>query len=100
MWGRSGLNGEKARPHVCDLAWAKQKKRVIPAKNTPGDRRRRRLAAGRSPPEVLKTIPRPLGVAHRVLGILLPQPCPQRPRVLATVCYPVAAALPPHSSVD
>jgi hypothetical protein len=37
------------------------------------------------PPEVLEPIRRQLGVAHRVLDVLVPKPCLQRPGVVATI---------------
>ena len=52
----------------------------------PAARRDRRLS-----PEVLKSIRRKLGVAHRVLNVLVPEPSLQCPGVLAGVGQRVAA---------
>src|SRR5215813_11541560 len=54
-------------------------------------RRDRRLS-----PEVHKSIRGQLGVTHRVLNILVPQPSLQCPRVVAGVGKGVAAGMPQH----
>jgi len=53
-----------------------------------------------STPEVLEPMRRQLGVAHRVLNILVPQPSLQRPCVVAGVRQGVAAAVAQHVRMD
>src|SRR5262245_136684 len=53
-----------------------------------------------STPEVLKPVRRQLGVAHRVLDVLVPEPCLQRPGVVAGVGQRVAAAMPQHVRME
>jgi len=54
--------------------------RAVAQSARPAARRDRRLS-----PEVLKSIRRKLGVAHRVLDVLVPEPSLQRPGVVAGV---------------
>ena len=48
---------------------------------------------------ILKTRRRQLGVAHRVLDILVTEVCLQRPRVVAPVCKRVPARMTQHVRV-
>jgi hypothetical protein len=48
------------------------------------------------PPEVLEPIRRQLGVAHRVLDVLVAKVCLQRPGVVAGICEGEAAGVPKH----
>src|SRR5262245_13362521 len=47
-------------------------------------------------PEVLEPVRRQFGVAHRVLDVLVPEPCLQRPGVVAGVGQRVAATMAQH----
>jgi hypothetical protein len=49
-----------------------------------------------SPPEVLKPIRRQLGVAHRVLDILMPEICLQAARIVAGIGQGIASAMAQH----
>jgi len=77
-------------------------------RNTPGGGRTSGSAAYwaqfgvelRSAPEILEAIRRKLGVAHRVLDILVAEPRLQRPGVMAGIGQRVAAAVPQHVRVD
>jgi hypothetical protein len=51
------------------------------------------------PPEILEPRRRQLGIAHRVLDVLMTQVCLQRPRVVAPVCKRVTAGVPEHVRV-
>ena len=51
-------------------------------------------------PEVLEPVRRQLGVAHRVLDVLVPEPCLQRPGVVAGVGPRVAATVAQHVRMD
>ncbi len=50
----------------------------------------------RLPPEVLEAVGRELGVAHRVLDVLVTEPRLQGPRVVAVIGQLKAAAMPQH----
>ena len=50
-------------------------------------------------PEILEARRRQLGIAHRVLDVLVAKPSLQRPRVVAGVRQGVAAAMPQHVRV-
>src|SRR5215472_1519304 len=52
-----------------------------------------------SAPEVLEPMRRQLGVAHRVLNVLVAEPSLKRPGVVAGVGQRVAAAVPQHVRV-
>src|SRR5262245_31267290 len=64
-----------------------------------------RLAAARKAsiallsPEIPKPIRAQLGVTHRVLNILVPQPSLQCPHVVASVGQSIAAAMSQHRTV-
>jgi hypothetical protein len=50
-------------------------------------------------PEILEPRRRQLGVAHRVLDVLVPHPGLDRPRIVASVSQSVAASVPEHMGV-
>src|SRR5437764_13944478 len=54
----------------------------------------------RLPPEVLEPVRRQLGIAHRVLDVLVAEPRLQRAGVVAGIGQGVAAAVPQHMRVD
>src|SRR5262245_7132829 len=53
-----------------------------------------------SAPEVLEPVRRQLRVAHRVLDVLVPEICLQRPRVVASVGERVAGSVAQHVRMD
>ena len=59
----------------------------------------RGTAASRAP-EIAEPVRRKLGIAHRVLNVLMPEPGLQRPGVVAGIGQRVAAAVPQHVRVD
>jgi hypothetical protein len=59
----------------------------------------RGTAASRAP-EIAEPVRRKLGIAHRVLNVLMPEPGLQRPAVVAGIGQRVAAAVPQHVRVD
>jgi hypothetical protein len=58
------------------------------------------LGARLTSARILEPIRRKLGVAHRVLYILVPQVGLQRPRVVAGIGERIAASVPEHVRVD
>src|SRR5207237_7217240 len=54
----------------------------------------------RLPPEILEPVGGQLGVAHRVLDVLVPKPRLQRPGVVAGIGERVATAVPQHVRMD
>jgi hypothetical protein len=66
---------------------------------TPEGLERSRRASALSP-EILETIRRQLGVAHRVLDVLVPELCLQRPRVVSRIGEGVAAGVAQHVRED
>src|SRR5215475_3474631 len=61
---------------------------------------RRHLDERFSAPEVLKPIRSQLGVTHRVLDVLVPEPCLQRPRIVPGIGQGVATGVPQHVRED
>src|SRR5215471_3318898 len=55
---------------------------------------------GRSAPEVLEPIRSQLGVTHRVLDVLVAEPCLQRPRIVPGIGQGVATGVPQHMRED
>src|SRR5262249_4883874 len=51
-------------------------------------------------PEVFEPVRRQLGVAHRVLDVLVPEPSLQRPRVVTGIGQGIAAGVPQHVRED
>jgi hypothetical protein len=51
-------------------------------------------------PEVLEPIRRQLGVAHRMLDVLVAEPSLQRPRVVTGVCQCIPAGVAQHVRED
>ena len=53
-----------------------------------------------APPKALEAIGRQLGIAHRVLNVLVAEPGLQRPRVVAGIGQRIAAAMAQHVRMD
>src|SRR5262249_61422625 len=51
-------------------------------------------------PEVFEPVRRQLGVTHRVLDVLVAEPCLQRPRTVPGIGQGVAAGMPQHVRED
>src|SRR5262245_63923276 len=56
--------------------------------------------AGASAPEILEPSGRQLGVAHRVLDVLVPEICLQRARVVASIGQRVTGRMAEHVRMD
>ena len=62
-----------------------------------GDREKGR---GSVPPEILEAVRREFGIAHRVLDVLVAEPCLQRPRIVPGIGQGVATGVPQHVRED
>jgi hypothetical protein len=59
----------------------------------------RGTAASRAP-EIAEPVRRKLGIAHRVLNVLVPEPGLQRPRVVAGIGERITTRVPQHVRMD